>query len=133
MRHAGMRCRVDSFKMVAADASETAVSVTRLHGVILRKTEQMYMLRCVLLCDITRRRVVVTTFRDNISIPISIGCPETSVRGYHSALRDIPEGRISHLLCGGSLKSPVNMYTHISYHISVSPQPHVETICVRLV
>ena len=33
-----------------------------------------------------------------------IGCPETSVRNYHYLLRNSPEGRSSHLLCGGSLK-----------------------------
>jgi hypothetical protein len=34
-----------------------------------------------------------------------IVCPETSVRHYHSALREIPEKRSSHLHRGGSLKS----------------------------
>jgi hypothetical protein len=34
-----------------------------------------------------------------------IGCPETSVQNYHSALRNIPEEGRSHLHCGGSLKS----------------------------
>ena len=34
-----------------------------------------------------------------------IGCPETSVRNYHYSLRNNPEGRSSHLLRGGSLKS----------------------------
>jgi hypothetical protein len=34
-----------------------------------------------------------------------IGCPETSVRNYHSTLRDIPEERRSHLYRRGSLKS----------------------------
>jgi len=32
-------------------------------------------------------------------------CPETSVTNYQSKLRNIPEERISHLHCGGSLKS----------------------------
>jgi hypothetical protein len=32
-------------------------------------------------------------------------CPETSVRTYHSTLRNIPEERRSHLRRGGSLKS----------------------------
>ena len=68
---------------------------------------------------------------DNLSSPISIGCPETSVRNYHSALRDIPEGRMSHPLCGGSLKSPVNVHSHISYHIDVCPvQRHVDRLRV---
>jgi len=31
--------------------------------------------------------------------------PETSVRNYHYSLRNDPEERTSHLLCGGSLKS----------------------------
>jgi len=34
-----------------------------------------------------------------------IGCPETSVRHYHSTLRNIPEERASHLHGGGILKS----------------------------
>ena len=34
-----------------------------------------------------------------------IGCSETSGRNYHSALRNIPEERKSHLYRGGSLKS----------------------------
>jgi hypothetical protein len=34
-----------------------------------------------------------------------IGCPETSLQNYDSALRDIPEERTSHLHRGGSLKS----------------------------
>ena len=36
-----------------------------------------------------------------------IGCPETSVKYYHSTLRNIPEERISHQHRGGSLKSRV--------------------------
>jgi hypothetical protein len=35
----------------------------------------------------------------------TIGCPETSVRIYHTMLRKIPEDRRSHLHRGGSLKS----------------------------
>jgi hypothetical protein len=34
-----------------------------------------------------------------------IGFPETSATNYHYSLRDNPEERSSHLLCGGSLKS----------------------------
>jgi hypothetical protein len=53
------------------------------------------------------------TFRDNLSVPSSgakntflepIGCPETSVRNYNSALHNIPKGSRSHLRSGGSLK-----------------------------
>jgi hypothetical protein len=33
-----------------------------------------------------------------------IGCPEMSVRNYYYALRNIPEGRKSHIRRGGSLK-----------------------------
>jgi hypothetical protein len=33
-----------------------------------------------------------------------IGCPETSSRNYHSALRNIPEERRSHLRLDESLK-----------------------------
>jgi len=36
-----------------------------------------------------------------------IGCPETSVRNYHCALRKSPEESNSHLRRGGSLKSRV--------------------------
>ena len=50
------------------------------------------------------------TFRDNLSAPpslktVPIGWPETSVRNCHYSLRNRPEERSSHLLCGGSLKS----------------------------
>jgi hypothetical protein len=34
-----------------------------------------------------------------------IRCPETSVKSYHSTLRNTPEERTSHQHCGGSLKS----------------------------
>ena len=40
--------------------------------------------------------------------PLKMGqicCPETSVRNCHYCLRNNPEGRSSHLLRGGSLKS----------------------------
>jgi hypothetical protein len=54
----------------------------------------------------------VPTFRDNLSAPSSLplklgpmGCPETSVRNYHSVLRNTPEERRSHVLRVGSLKS----------------------------
>ena len=53
------------------------------------------------------------TFRDNLSVPSPgakniflepIGCPETSVRNYNYDLRNIPDGSLSHLHSGGSLK-----------------------------
>ena len=53
----------------------------------------------------------LTTFRDELSIPSSmvkmgpISRPETSVRNYRYSLRNSPEGRSSHLLRGGSLKT----------------------------
>jgi hypothetical protein len=59
----------------------------------------------------------VPTFRDNLSIPSSrvwtacplmmgpIGCPETSVRNYHSTLIKIPQERRTNLHRVGSLKS----------------------------
>jgi hypothetical protein len=47
----------------------------------------------------------VPMFRDNLSVPSSrgkkiwpIGCPETSVQSQHSALRNIPEERRSHVV-----------------------------------
>jgi hypothetical protein len=36
-----------------------------------------------------------------------MGCPETSLRNYHSTLRNIPEERIPHLHRSGSLKSRI--------------------------
>jgi len=38
-----------------------------------------------------------------------IGCPETSIINYQYSLRNNTEERWSHLLRGGSLKSPVSM------------------------
>ena len=37
----------------------------------------------------------------------SIGCPEATAVNYQSALRNTSEERISHLLCGESLKSRI--------------------------
>jgi len=39
-----------------------------------------------------------------------IGFPETSVRNYHSTLREIPKELRSHLYRGGSLKSHTQNY-----------------------
>jgi hypothetical protein len=57
----------------------------------------------------------LTTFRDNLFVPSSvvfltlnmepISCPETSVKDYHSSLRNIPEERRCHQHRRGSLKS----------------------------
>jgi hypothetical protein len=47
------------------------------------------------------------------SWPLKIGpisCPETSARNYHSTLRKIPKERRSHLHCGVSLKSRLDVY-----------------------
>jgi len=47
--------------MATADVSETAVPVTRLHDVITEDSktgDQVCMLKCVLVWDITQRRVV---------------------------------------------------------------------------
>jgi hypothetical protein len=50
------------------------------------------------------------TFRDNLLRILDperldpLGCPETSVRNYHSTLYNIPEKRRSHKNRGGSLK-----------------------------
>jgi len=43
-------------------------------------------------------------FRDNLSVPSSRSCTETSVRNYHFTLRNNPEELRYHLLCGGCLK-----------------------------
>jgi len=50
------------------------------------------------------------TFWDNLLVPTplktgQIGCPEMLVRNYHYSLHNNPEGRRSHLLRVGSLKS----------------------------
>jgi hypothetical protein len=76
--------------------------------------------------DITQRRVVVpyrrfgTTYRSHLQGPSSfsgtvcpakrgpIGCPETSVQNFHSALRNIPEECRYHLSRGGSLRSRID-------------------------
>ena len=42
-----------------------------------------------------------------------IGCPKTSVQNYHYSLRKNPEGRSSHLLRGGSLKSSLTGYYEV--------------------
>jgi hypothetical protein len=47
-----------------------------------------------------------TLLRDSWALKMRpIGCPETSVRNHHYSLRNNPEERRAHLLCGGSLKS----------------------------
>jgi hypothetical protein len=70
--------------------------------------------RSALFWDIMQRIVVIpcrrfgTTYRSLIQgrpLMGPIGCPESSVRIYQCALRDILEERNSHLLCNGSLKS----------------------------
>ena len=79
-------------------------------------------MRDALFLDFMQRRMVntVPTFRDNVTVPSSrvkhseknldhssptawtlkmglLGCPETSVRNYYSALRKIPEDRRSQI------------------------------------
>jgi len=73
---------------------------------------------CILL-DSTQRKIVVsyrrfgTTYRSRLQgSRIQTGpicCPETSVRYYHSSLRNNPEERSSHLLSGTSLKSATSI------------------------
>ena len=41
---------------------------------------------------------------------VPIGCPETSVINYHYSPRNHPEGRSSHLLRGGNLKSRTDLF-----------------------
>jgi hypothetical protein len=43
-----------------------------------------------------------------------IRCPETSVKDYHSTLRNTPEEGISHLHRGGSLKSRIIVTFRVS-------------------
>jgi hypothetical protein len=77
--------------------------------------------RSALFSDITQRRVITvhrrfgTTYWSHLQGLLlglldswkmgPIGCPETSVQSYHSALRNIPKERSSHLHGGRSLKS----------------------------
>jgi hypothetical protein len=64
--------------------------------------------------DVTQRRMVIVywrfgkTCRSGLVAPCKMGpirCPETSVKDYHSTLRNIPEERRSHQHRVGSLKS----------------------------
>jgi hypothetical protein len=52
-----------------------------------------------------------------------IGCPETSVKNYHSTLRNIPEQRRSHQHHGGGLKSWKLRYVLIQ-HFTVPATDH---------
>jgi hypothetical protein len=61
------------------------------------------LMRSTLFWDITQRRAVIlyrrfgTKYRPRFQGSISlIGCPETSVKDYHSTLRNIPEERRPH-------------------------------------
>ena len=83
------------------------------------QTRQFF--RSAFFWDITQRIMIIPywrfgrkTYRSYIqgsltpSWPLKmepVGCPETSARTYHRALRNNPEQRNSHLLRGGSLKS----------------------------
>jgi hypothetical protein len=58
-----------------------------------------------------------------------LGCPETSVQNYLSALHNILEGRRSDLHRGGSLKSRSEIHRHIPEY---SP-PHLANIIVCLI
>jgi hypothetical protein len=76
-------------------------------------------MRSALFWGITQRRMVIlyrslgTTYRSHrqgscTSWPLKMGpiyCPETSVKDYHSTLRNTPEERRSHQYRGGRLKS----------------------------
>jgi hypothetical protein len=78
---------------------------------------RLYGIVCIEICALLRYYTAlsgssVLTFRDNLLVPSSrvkkmgpIGCLETSVQNYHSALHNIPEERRSHSHHGGSLKS----------------------------
>jgi hypothetical protein len=65
------------------------------------------LMRSALFWDITQRRMVIlyrrfgTTYPSFLLLKLGpIGCPETSVKDYHSTLRNIPEER-------GSQRSPI--------------------------
>ena len=54
-----------------------------------------------------------------ISLPLKtgpIGCPETSVRNYHSTLRNIPEDRSSQTLRGLNLKSSLSFSVNAEFN-----------------
>jgi hypothetical protein len=88
--------------------------------------------RTACLWVITQRVVVIlTTFRDNLSVPSSgvkktwkdgpISCFETSVINYRYSLSNNPEECSSHLLRGGSLQSrtPSTVPNVVSHAISL--------------
>jgi hypothetical protein len=81
------------------------------------QTPTTSLLRCALLWDCTERRFsVLPTFRDKAVRLLklgSTGCPEMPVTAYHSTLRKIPEGSISHLIHARSLKSRTLSYWRI--------------------
>jgi len=74
------------------------------------------------------------TFRNNLSVPTSraigpmgpIGCSDTSVMNYHHSLRNNPDGRSSHLLRGGSLKSPTIYNIHFPHFLQCIFTPNWE-------
>ena len=90
-----------------------------LHQTMLFYSVVAFILWSAFFWDITQRWVVVvyrrfgTTCRPHLqgswtSWPLKmgpIGCHETSVQNYHSALRNIPDECRSDLHCGGSLRS----------------------------
>jgi hypothetical protein len=71
-----------------------------------------FSLRTALFWVITQRVVAIshqrfgTTYRSHVHLSMGPrGCPETPARNCHYSLRNYPEERSSHLLCGGSLIS----------------------------
>jgi hypothetical protein len=60
-----------------------------------------------------------TGFKQSKTWPLNIGpicCSETSVTDNHFTLRNIPEERISHLHCGGNLKSR-KQHLHFAFRL----------------
>jgi hypothetical protein len=76
-----------------------------------------YYLRFALFWDITSSSGnPLPTFRDLDFLTFEMGtirCPETSVKYYHSTLRNIPEERRSHQHGGGSLKSRIITWIYV--------------------
>ena len=75
------------------------------------------------------RRMVVsyrrfgTTYRSHLQGMGPIGCPETSVRNYHSTLRKITKELRSHVHRGGSLKSRIaKKYSFIRRKLTYTKQ-----------
>jgi hypothetical protein len=116
-----LRCSLDR-KLVGlhADLNFAKTAFLPLSGILPRhKNRTICRVRIVLFCGIAQRRVVTLYRRFGITyLQVSrsprrllkmgeIRCPETSVKGYHSTLRNTPEEHSTHQNRRGSLKSRI--------------------------